>query len=330
VRRQVDAAGEADARRALDRERRARRRAEEERDRARSELDRVRAEVATLRGDVEAATRRAEEDGARAAAAADERAAAVRALKAEEALHARAHAELRETRAQLTAAEAARDAAASVAPDAPVRVPDPPPPPAEPPIDRGAAAAAAGSAARSAAELARALDALAATFHPPAREPPRRPRRPEGRAPRRPRPPLPGGVHDDSPEAAAHLVRLDGCALLVDGYNATMATWPGRDLPEQRRRLVDALDQLEARVGVDATVVFDGVEEAWRRSASRRVDVRFTPAGVEADDVILDLVDRLPADRPVVVASDDRRVRAGARQRGAHPIGTEQLRSLLG
>jgi predicted RNA-binding protein with PIN domain len=108
-----------------------------------------------------------------------------------------------------------------------------------------------------------------------------------------------------------------------------MATWPDHDLPEQRRRLVDALDQLEARVGVHTTVVFDGVEEAWRRSASRRVDVRFTPAGVEADDVILDLVDALPGERPVVVASDDQRVRTGARQRGAHPIGTAQLRSLL-
>ncbi|QYG93733.1 NYN domain-containing protein [Iamia sp. SCSIO 61187] len=353
VQRQADAAAEADARRALDRERRARRRAEEDRDRARADLDRLRAEVAALREDVEAATRRAEEDGARAVAAADERAAAVRALKREEALHARAHAELREARTALAAAEAAR--AAAVQAIAPAPAPDPaaaptaaarppaggsdpdrPAPvvaaaPAEPPIDRGAAAAAVGSAARSAAELARALDALAATFRPVAPEPARRPRRPEGPGPaRRQRPSLPGGLHDDSPEAAAHLVRLDGCALLVDGYNATMATWPGRDLPEQRRRLVDALDQLEARVGVDATVVFDGVEEAWRRSASRRVDVRFTPAGVEADDVILDLVDRLPPDRPVVVASDDRRVRTGARQRGAHPIGTEQLRSLLG
>ncbi len=76
--------------------------------------------------------------------------------------------------------------------------------------------------------------------------------------------------------------------------------------------------------------MFDGVEEAWRRSASRRIDVRFTPAKVEADDVILDLIETLPVECPVVVASDDRRVRDGATQRGAHAIGTAQLRTLLG
>lgn len=206
--------------------------------------------------------------------------------------------------------------------------------------------AAVEVASAAATELAKALDALAVTLRPasdrpvpaPAPEPPApaaapppapRPRTRKARPSGRRRPPLPGGVHDDSPEAAAHLVRLPGATLLVDGYNATMSTWPGHDLPEQRRRLVDALDQLEARVGVRTTVVFDGVEETWRRSASRRVDVRFTPAGVEADDVILALVDGLPGEQPVVVASDDQRVRTGARQRGAHPIDTAQLRSLL-
>jgi predicted RNA-binding protein with PIN domain len=122
---------------------------------------------------------------------------------------------------------------------------------------------------------------------------------------------------------------VPGATLLVDGYNATMATWPGRDLPEQRRRLVDALDQLEARSGARVTVVFDGIAETWQRSASRRVDVRFTAAKVEADDVILDMVDALPPECPVVVASDDQRVRTGAIERGAHAIGTAQLRSVL-
>ncbi len=117
--------------------------------------------------------------------------------------------------------------------------------------------------------------------------------------------------------------------LFVDGYNATLGTWPGEELPTQRRRLVDALDRLEARLGLDVTVVFDGVEEQVRRSASRRVHVQFTPVGVEADDVILDLVDRVEAGRPVLVASDDERVRAGARRRGARPIAVAQLRAVL-
>jgi hypothetical protein len=143
--------------------------------------------------------------------------------------------------------------------------------------------------------------------------------------------PLPGGVHDDSHQAAAHLVRLHDAALLVDGYNASMAAWPDHPISEQRQRLLSALDGLEARIGVDTTVVFDGVEAAAGTApGAGRVRVAFTDPEVEADDVILDLVDLLPAHRPVVVATDDRRVRDGARRRGANVIGITQLRSLLG
>lgn len=142
--------------------------------------------------------------------------------------------------------------------------------------------------------------------------------------------PLPGGVHDDSHQAAAHLVRLRDAALLIDGYNASMTVWPDHPISEQRQRLLSALDGLEARVGVDTTVVFDGVEAAAGTApGAGRVRVAFTDPEVEADDLILDLVDLLPAHRPVVVATDDRRVRDGARTRGANVIGIPQLRSLL-
>lgn len=204
-----------------------------------------------------------------------------------------------------------------------------------------AAAGAAAALAASLADLATALGAPPPPAEPSGPAPPtgtagatgtasrRGPRRTARPAPRRTVGRLPGGLHDDTPEAAAHLVRLPGCALLVDGYNASMATWPGRTLPEQRQRLVAALDEMEARVGVETTVVFDGVEERWSRSGSRRVHVHFTPAGIEADDVILGLVDLIADDRPVVVASNDRRVRDGARRLGAHTIGIDQLRALV-
>jgi predicted RNA-binding protein with PIN domain len=57
--------------------------------------------------------------------------------------------------------------------------------------------------------------------------------------------------------------------------------------------------------------------------------VRFTDAGVEADDVVIELVDAYPAARPVVVASSDRRVRSGARERGANIVSARQLLGLL-
>ena len=51
---------------------------------------------------------------------------------------------------------------------------------------------------------------------------------------------------------------------------------------------------------------------------------------VEADDVLLDLVEGLEPARPVVVVSNDRRVRSGARRRGANVLASDQLVVLLG
>ncbi len=236
-------------------------------------------------------------------------------------------------------------------PPAPAEAPAGPPaestPAAE--VDPAVARAVAG-AATAAASLADSLAEVAALLGPdPASSPasadgralppgPDRRSRPSERR-RRPaerrrtgrRPaPLPGGVHDDSHQAAAHLVRLDDAALLVDGYNASMAVWPDHSISEQRQRLLSALDGLEARVGVDTTVVFDGVEAAAGTApGAGRVRVAFTDADVEADDLILEMVDLLPVHRPVVVATDDRRVRDGARRRGANVIDIPQLRSLI-
>lgn len=142
---------------------------------------------------------------------------------------------------------------------------------------------------------------------------------------------LPPLVHDDSPEAAVHLVNLPGVALLVDGYNMTLSTWPGLPLPEQRLRLIDALSELAARTGARPEVVFDGVdvvaESRLAGSYKSLVKIVFTAADVEADDVIIARAHHLPL--PVVVASDDRRVREGATAGGANVLGIGQLLAAL-
>lgn len=144
--------------------------------------------------------------------------------------------------------------------------------------------------------------------------------------------PVPAGLMADSAETAEHLVRLPGVTLIIDGYNASLRAWDDLPLDEQRRRLVDAAGELAARTGTAITVVFDGAaDNASVAPASRRhsVDVRFTPSHIEADDAILDLVDALPATQPVLVASDDRRVRAGSERRGANVLTQRQLFGLL-
>ncbi|HVE47017.1 MAG TPA: NYN domain-containing protein [Acidimicrobiales bacterium] len=144
---------------------------------------------------------------------------------------------------------------------------------------------------------------------------------------------LPPAVFEESVQAAAHLVRVPNVLVIVDGYNAAMSIWPGVSPEELRQRLVDALSELSARTGAEVHVVFDGAElgGSVSRAAGRLpVRVTFSPPDVEADDVILAMVDDIPADRPVVVASSDRRVQDGARSRGANVVSSPQLGELLG
>lgn len=192
----------------------------------------------------------------------------------------------------------------------------------------------------------RALDALdrvrlelggwlaSATAPPSAPSAPSAPAVPPASGPRRRPSPLPPAVFDDSVEAAAHLVRLAGAVVLVDGYNVSKLRHPDLPLPEQRRWLLDAAGALAARCDAEVHVVFDGADQGPRIPAPgpRRgvAQARYTPSGIEADDVLLDLTADVPIARPVIVVSDDRRVRQGAADLGANVVGSEVFVALLG
>lgn len=145
---------------------------------------------------------------------------------------------------------------------------------------------------------------------------------------------LPPAVFDDSPEAAAFLVGTDGVVVVVDGYNVSLAGWPGEELAAQRLYLVNRLATLAARRTATVWVIFDGAEDhplpPPRGAARDAVRVQFSPAGVDADEVIIELVDDLPVATPVVVATSDRRVATEASRRGANVISTPQILQLIG
>jgi predicted RNA-binding protein with PIN domain len=136
---------------------------------------------------------------------------------------------------------------------------------------------------------------------------------------------LPGGVLDDSADAANHLVRIPGVRVVVDGYNVAKLRWPTLGPSELRERLLAAVAAVAARTGARFHVVFDGDGAAASTAVQRRVGLRvtFTAKDVEADDAILALVEREPDGVPVVVVSNDRRVADGARERGAAALGVE-------
>jgi len=144
---------------------------------------------------------------------------------------------------------------------------------------------------------------------------------------------LPPGLLDDSDEAAGYLVGVAGIVLLVDGYNVSLTGWPDDELAAQRQYLLDRLATLAARRGPAVWVIFDGAEyplpppPGAARPAVRTV---FSAAGVDADEVIIERVDQLPASTPVLVATSDRRVADEVRRRGANVISTPQMLAVLG
>lgn len=145
---------------------------------------------------------------------------------------------------------------------------------------------------------------------------------------------LPAAIFDDSDAAASYLVRVPSMVLLVDGYNVSLSRWPAAPLTDQRHRLISALRELASRVPARVRVVFDGAAEGSLPGATGAayapVSVEFSPPGVEADEVIIDTVGRLPALQPVTVATDDRRIRDEVRRRGANVISAAQLLFVLG
>ena len=140
---------------------------------------------------------------------------------------------------------------------------------------------------------------------------------------------LPGGVLGDSQAAGEYLLR-SGASILVDGYNVAKLMWPKLDLEGQRVVLLDAIENLTRRFGSDITVVFDGADVVGAVADGRRiVRVMYSPGGVIADDVIRDEVQRLPAMRAVVVATNDQEIVRDVRAMGANTMTSDQLGALL-
>jgi predicted RNA-binding protein with PIN domain len=303
---------------------------------ARAELAQSRSQVEQLRAELERVATQLDE-------LREQRNGAVRRLKEVEGELARRSADLRQARHEIRMREAELTEATARSAARPAAPPPPPPPsaaaaprpgPAEPGLDRVQLAKAVARAAAAAEELSGSLAAASSLLAPPltlaspAAPPASTPSGPRARRPIA----LPPGVFDDSAAAADHLLRAPGVLVLVDGYNVSKLAWPSLPIAIQRARLVDALAELHARCAAEVEVVFDGVDTEGPPTTSARapVRVRFSPSGVEADDVLLELVARAQPDRPVVVVSSDNRVRDGARKQGANVLASRQLLAALG
>ena len=139
---------------------------------------------------------------------------------------------------------------------------------------------------------------------------------------------VPHGLFDDSVEYAEYLLNIPGMTVLIDGYNVTKEAQTNQDLDLQREWLLNGLATLAARYAAEFEVVFDGADVSTPTTPGR-LRHRFTAAGVEADDDIIERVASMDRRKPVAVVSSDKRVRTGAQTSGANLLFSHQLISLL-
>lgn len=140
------------------------------------------------------------------------------------------------------------------------------------------------------------------------------------------------GTTREIPDVASldRLLTLPAVHLIVDGYNVTKTGYPDLPLSDQRDRLAHQLAALVARTSAEVTVVFDGADVlAVPTAGPRGVRVLFSESGVQADDVIRDLVSAEPLGRQLVVATSDRAVVASVRRRGAYAVPSSVLLARL-
>jgi predicted RNA-binding protein with PIN domain len=193
-------------------------------------------------------------------------------------------------------------------------------------FDRSAVVAAIERACEALTDAGRAAAGNSAE---PASARPDRPPSVRKERPRRVATVLPG-LSAETREAAEWLVRLKRALVIVDGYNVAKSAWPEESLAEQRSRLVDALAELNARHHTALHVVFDGDGSVSPGFHRRGVRVSYSPAGVIADDEIMNIISGLAIDRPLVVVTDDAELRERARATGANVLAVAQLLSVVG
>jgi len=161
----------------------------------------------------------------------------------------------------------------------------------------------------------RAAQRRVATGHDAAGDAPV-PRVPPGRPTR-----LPPDVVPGTTEAARALLG-PGRLVLIDGYNLTLNHRADLDLEGQRNWLVGLCSNAVPVHRIRPVIYFDGERASGVRPTSARqaVQVRFTPAGITADDELVLAVEA--TDEPVVVVTDDRELVERVSASGADVVGT--------
>lgn len=150
------------------------------------------------------------------------------------------------------------------------------------------------------------------------------------RAPKRKPIAIPGGVYGDTLAATVHLLRTPAVRVLVDGYNVAKLAWPKLDLAHQRESGINVCEDIARRFGTDICIVFDGADIVGASAGRRLVRVRYSQAGVSADDVIRAEVAAISVKTPIVVVTNDQAIAVDVRNAGANVVASEALLAAAG
>jgi predicted RNA-binding protein with PIN domain len=128
----------------------------------------------------------------------------------------------------------------------------------------------------------------------------------------------------DHRRAAEFLLRVAGIVVVVDAYNVAKLAWPDASLEQQRIRVLDAVDGLARRFATEFVVVIDGADVVGAHADRRRLArVRYSAAGVTADDVIREEIAVLDPRRPAAVVTNDGEIRRDVIAEGVNVIASE-------
>jgi len=121
--------------------------------------------------------------------------------------------------------------------------------------------------------------------------------------------------------------------LIIDGYNVMHALpmekeWPGKVSMERRAFFIEKVRIYLADRNHRATLVFDGAkggDDMGGHETHGRLEVRYSRRGVEADDVIKDMVEESVNPREILVVSSDKGISGFVRGMGASVAGAHEL-----
>lgn len=122
--------------------------------------------------------------------------------------------------------------------------------------------------------------------------------------------------------------------LLIDGYNIIHA-WPELKkslktlgLETTRSQLVDQVRVIHDIEKIRLTIVFDGKGsdiEIERPTPEKTFSLLFSPSGVTADTVIIQLANSAKKGQEIIIASDDSIIRISGSSSGATIISSQSL-----